>query len=200
MLLCIVDTRMRRNMFVLPLFLYPITMCKCNYSSFLTIDPPPPNHLFFIFQAIFSLCSSCWIHQPTTSSPCYLWHCCMSSVYPSVLHGWLLHVLFCTILLLVVLSTLCDELNIISYICMILPQDIYVSLHVTISANWCNVACWVDLAVSANPSLLCVHMYPLIKDHGLFHHIYNRSFDPVFLCPLIQSIKVHKIIYDYSRW
>ena len=78
---------------------------------------------------------------------------------------------------------------------MILPQDIYVSLHVTIA-----VACWVDLAVSANLSLLCVHMYPLIKDHGLFHHIYNRSFDPVFLCPLIKSIKeIHKIIYDYSR-
>ena len=65
-------------------------------SSFLTIDPPPPNHLVFIFQAIFSLHSSCWIHQPATSSPGYLWHCC--SVYPSVLHGWLLHlhVLFCT--------------------------------------------------------------------------------------------------------
>ena len=187
-------------------FLYPITMCKCNYSSFLTIDPPPPNHLIFIFQAIFSLCSSCLLLNSSTNhilSWLFVSHCC--SVYPSFLHGWLLHVLFCT-------TSSCGAINImlwtkhhiiyawyfhkISMCRCILP----ILLPVTNSANWCNVACWVDLAVSANPSLLCVHMYPLIKDHGLFHHIYNRLFDPVFLCPLIRSIKVHKIIYDYSRW
>jgi len=68
------------------------------------IDPPSPNHLFLSFKAIFSLRSSCWIHQPATSSPGYSWHCYSVPLHST--HGWLLHGMFCFVLLfLVVLSS-----------------------------------------------------------------------------------------------
>ena len=117
---------MPRNICVVS-FLYPITMCKCNYSSFLTIDPPPPTISFLSFKPYFPFVPLVeFINQPhpllaicgtvvVCTPPFYMVDCCM----------------FCfVLLLLVVLSTSCYELT--SYhICMMLPQDIYVSLHIT---------------------------------------------------------------------
>ena len=96
---------------MLPLFLNPITCARAIIPLFwLAFDPPhrssSPQPSLFIFQShIFPSFLLLKIHQPATSSPGYLWHCCSVPLH-STHSSWLLPGMFCfVLLLLVVLSS-----------------------------------------------------------------------------------------------